>query len=274
MGGIVSTIFGGSKNKSSGSSSSQSTQSSSSTSSSESGNKAYDYLMGAMSPNVQMGNDAFSMIGNMMGVGGDPGAADAAYENYAKNSGFSRILDNAMTGIQNSAASRGMRLSGATLGAMQNKTGELVQNNLGNFMQQLSGLFSGGQQSAGLIGGAGGYSNSQSQSNSYGQSSSTGTQNSSGSSSPGIFGSLFPGGLSDRRLKEDLVPLGENPQGITVYRFKFTNLPGEHVGVMADEVAEVLPEAIGERYGYNTVNYEMLEPLAGHPFTEPVKELN
>lgn len=75
----------------------------------------------------------------------------------------------------------------------------------------------------------------------------------------GLFGSI----LSDIRLKDDIVRIGGNgPLG--VYRFRYIwEEPGtRHVGYMAQEVAQVAPEAVVERDGFLAVNYGML-PVIG-----------
>jgi hypothetical protein len=65
----------------------------------------------------------------------------------------------------------------------------------------------------------------------------------------GLFG-LGSAGImaSDRRLKKNIVPLGE-VDGLTLYRFEYIDAPREHVGFMADEVAERFPDAVHEMPG-------------------------
>ena len=41
---------------------------------------------------------------------------------------------------------------------------------------------------------------------------------------------------SDSRLKEDVKLVGQSPSGINVYSFKYKQLPGRYIGVMAQEV--------------------------------------
>jgi hypothetical protein len=75
----------------------------------------------------------------------------------------------------------------------------------------------------------------------------------------GLFklGSAAIGAYSDRRLKSHIVRIGTHPLGIGVYEY---DIDGRHeVGVMADEVLTVRPEAVtvGED-GYQRVYYGML----------------
>jgi len=52
------------------------------------------------------------------------------------------------------------------------------------------------------------------------------------------IGSFFSSGFSfsDERLKEDIRLVGKSPAGINVYSFKYKQLPGRYMGVMAQEV--------------------------------------
>jgi hypothetical protein len=75
-----------------------------------------------------------------------------------------------------------------------------------------------------------------------------------------LGGGMFPSGLSpysDRRLKRDIEIVGKYENGLTKYRWNY--IWGEEgEGVMADEVESLMPEAVGMRNGFKTVNYEML----------------
>jgi hypothetical protein len=71
--------------------------------------------------------------------------------------------------------------------------------------------------------------------------------------------------VSDSRAKENIVHIGTHPLGIGLYFFDYK--PefqaqwgyGRQFGVMADEVAAVLPEAVCEHAdGYKMVDYAML----------------
>ena len=67
---------------------------------------------------------------------------------------------------------------------------------------------------------------------------------------------------SDRRLKMDIRQIGQEADGLGVYEYRYvTDQPGDplRTGVMADEVAEHRPWALGpDRNGFATVNYEAL----------------
>jgi hypothetical protein len=63
--------------------------------------------------------------------------------------------------------------------------------------------------------------------------------------------------LSDRRLKSNIVRLGTHPLGIGIYAY---DIFGERqLGVMADEVEQVKPEAVlTHSSGFKMVNYGAL----------------
>ena len=66
-------------------------------------------------------------------------------------------------------------------------------------------------------------------------------------------------------VKENIVRVGEHPAGIGLYLFDYTAEVrdiaghGRKFGVMADEVAQVMPEAVSiAADGYRQVDYAML----------------
>jgi hypothetical protein len=71
------------------------------------------------------------------------------------------------------------------------------------------------------------------------------------------------GRRSDIRLKHDIVLLGRLDNGIGFYRFSYNGSDKAYVGVMAQEVEAVMPQAVArDREGYLTVFYDKL----GLPF--------
>ena len=77
--------------------------------------------------------------------------------------------------------------------------------------------------------------------------------------------SRIAGGGSDRTIKENVVRIGAHPLGIGLYLFDYkpeyrgTWGHGRQFGVMADEVATVMPEAVADHPdGYKIVDYDML----------------
>jgi len=78
----------------------------------------------------------------------------------------------------------------------------------------------------------------------------------------GLFSALgtaamFAPKFSDRRLKSNIVQVGTHPLGIGIYEYDIFG--NRERGVMADEVAKVMPDAIvPHESGYMMVNYGKL----------------
>jgi hypothetical protein len=65
--------------------------------------------------------------------------------------------------------------------------------------------------------------------------------------------------FSDRRLKTDIERIGEREDGIGVYLFRYLWSPVQHIGVMAQEVLKVKPEAVVHTpSGFMAVDYGAL----------------
>ena len=81
-----------------------------------------------------------------------------------------------------------------------------------------------------------------------------------------MMGNIIGGGLtglgmflgSDRRLKKDITRVGTTPAGIPTYRFRYNGGDQFHIGVMADEVIDIIPEAVGIRDQYLVVDYSRI----------------
>lgn len=89
-------------------------------------------------------------------------------------------------------------------------------------------------------------------------SSSSGTSTMSGAqqfgaiaSGLGSLGKLF----SDREMKENILRLGELPNGLPLYSFNFKGSHEPHFGLMAEDVEHVHPEAITRTLLYSMVDY-------------------
>lgn len=76
-----------------------------------------------------------------------------------------------------------------------------------------------------------------------------------------VGASLAPvvsGMMSDERLKENLKPVGKLDNGLTVYSFNFLGSPVTQIGLIAQEVEEVIPEAVSQdEDGYLRVDYKL-----------------
>jgi len=71
--------------------------------------------------------------------------------------------------------------------------------------------------------------------------------------------SLYTAFGSDRRLKENIKEVSVDPRTtLTLYEFNYINDTKRYIGVMADEVELLYPEAVMNVDGFNWVNYGML----------------
>jgi len=79
---------------------------------------------------------------------------------------------------------------------------------------------------------------------------------------PGNLGGVHSlGGLhhSDARLKRDIVALGRLSNGLNIYRFRYVGQNQFYVGVMAQEVEAIVPDAVAPGSdGYLQVDYDRL----------------
>ena len=120
----------------------------------------------------------------------------------------------------------------------------------GNFMGGLLGL-GGTLLSGGALGGLGALG-------AGGAAAGTGI---TGLSMPSAWGAIG----SDQNIKENISKIGAFDNGINIYKFDYkpeykdTWGHGSHIGVMAQEVEKVIPEAVAiHENGYKLVNYAML----------------
>ena len=172
-------------------------------------------------------------------------AAGGAYQNAFNNYTSQR------TGIYNTLAG----IAGLGQNA-QNTTANLAQgttNAIGNLGVGAATAAAGGTVGSAnaITGGLTGAANQ------YQLNQILGNQNSLTSLQNQISADTTTGNYSDRRLKTNIVKIGQYLNGLNKY--SWTYLWGENAtGAMADEVEKLIPEAIGIRLGYKTVNYALL----------------
>lgn len=61
--------------------------------------------------------------------------------------------------------------------------------------------------------------------------------------------------FSDRRLKTNIQRISTRPDGLGVYEFDYIWGGGKQIGLMAQEVLSIYPDAVGSVGGYYTVDY-------------------
>lgn len=217
---------------------------------STSSNTAAPWINQTYQPLAQTGISATNQLASLYGLGGDPAATQAAYEQFRNSAGYQQVLKDAMTGVNGSFASRGLFGSGAALKALQDRAVGIGQQYMGQYQSGLQNLASGGLSAGGLVAGAG------QQSTSTGQ-----TQGLLGTIGQGLGVAAQGAALfSDERLKQDVVKLGELDDGLGVYEYSYVFAPViRFVGVLAQEVASLRPWALGPRRGgFMTVHYGSL----------------
>lgn len=231
FGDISRTLFGGSKQKS------------------ESGNKFADDIKAAFMPGAESFGSSMGAASNIMGLGG-PEARSDALESWWGSSGGDFMLNQGLDNVDAFMRSKGLGQSGAAMKAMEDYRSGLASTKMSEAMNNLFNIGRLGLGAGGLVSGAGQYSEG------------------SGSSQKGM--GQFIGALlaSDPRLKTNIEKVGEEPDGLGIYDYDYLPIegqiadympPGRQRGVMADEVAELRPWALGPVVdGYRTVNYGAL----------------
>lgn len=228
--GLVSFLGGGSKSKS------QSTQ--------DSYNKAYEPVSTAFSPMLPYAQQGASSLAALLS--GD----FSGFNKYKEGTGFDFAMNRGLGAIDANAAGRRMVHSGSALKALEAFGTGLQSTYADKYLQNLTGLSNLGLNAGGALTGAGSVSKSQSTSESK-----------QGVGLLSVLSSLgtLAAGASDIRLKKDVTKLGVMDSGLGVYQFTYLNDDGPYIGVMAHEVAELYPEALGPVIaGYMTVQYDKL----------------
>ena len=75
-----------------------------------------------------------------------------------------------------------------------------------------------------------------------------------GGSAASAAGSMMM--LSDERLKEDIEQVGELYDGQPVYKYRYIDSPMFQIGLMAQDVEQTYPDAVGEIAGFKAVDYD------------------
>lgn len=208
-------------------------------SSSTTSNKAYDYLKGQFGPVTGYAGQGASAISKFLG--GD----SSGFNLFKRATGFDAASEVGSRGITGNAAAAGMLRSGGTSKALQAFGNQMQNQYAGNYLQQLLGLSGLGMNAGQLIGNAG---------------QTTTSKSSSKNGIGGFLGSVASGiAASDRRLKKNIHKIGVLPNGLNLYQYRYIDNSGPYVGVMADEVELIKPEALGPIVnGFKTVDYDAI----------------
>lgn len=96
----------------------------------------------------------------------------------------------------------------------------------------------------------------------YNSTQTTSAPNNSGYGIAGSLGgtalsTLLPLIISDRTVKTDIVQIGQMYDGTPIYRFRYLGQEKVHIGLMAQDLEEVCPEAVVTIEGVKMVNYDV-----------------
>lgn len=98
---------------------------------------------------------ATGMLEGLLGIGGDPAAAGAAFDQFKDSTGFSHLMKAGQQAITSNQAAKGLFASGATGKALTKFGTGLGDTYLKDYMSQLQGVGQLGLGAGGLITSAG-----------------------------------------------------------------------------------------------------------------------
>lgn len=239
----------------------------------------YNQSRSDLMPYMSGGSNAFASLANLMGMGGPEASANmlAGLKNYP---GYQFALSQGTQALDRSAASRGMMLSGGQLKDVTAYGQGMGSQLFGNYYNQLMGMSqlgesaaagagSLGQQAAGQAGQFG-MMGAQAQAGGYmGMANAFGGENGVFQNALNAYQLAYPQqdqggwGTSDRRLKTDIVRVGATDSGLPVYSFRYKGSKLPQMGVMAQDVEEVLPSAVrtDPNTGFKMVDYGKISKL-------------
>ena len=248
----MSKIFGGSKSKSR----QQSTQSSNSQSFAQSGNRAFDIL------NNSIGQSSLGAYNT--GLEAMNRELAGGYEGYKDNNSFDFMR---LMGLDRTAtpyASQGAFNSGAAMKALSKYDANYKDQFYNNYLDRLYQQSQMGLAGGNLLAGAGNTSTQASSSSSRGQSSGYSTSKSNNGIGNFVGAIAAGAAASDVRVKTDITRVDSTSEGLPIYTYRYIwedeTAPLTR-GVMAHEVAEMQPDALGPRTsrGFMTVDYSKLK---------------
>lgn len=160
-----------------------------STSSSRAFNQSFPSLSELLRPSIDSIKDSVGGITGLLGLrGGD--AQTEAFQNFINSSAFGFLQREGIRGVEAGNASKGLLNSGSTIRGGIDYNNNLSRQYLNDYFSQLISLGGIGNQSASVLSGAGGVSESNASSTSLSQQRSRGTSTgrSQGTSSGNSFG--------------------------------------------------------------------------------------
>jgi hypothetical protein len=239
----------------------------------------------ALSPWSGAGQSALGQIVKLLGLGELSNATSNDGKYYVDGSNAKELQKNAFADFQTdpgynwrkqeginaldrSAASRGMRLSGAQVKGVQNFGDGLASEEYNNYFNRLSGVSGAGQSatqsangtSAGLVAGAGNamLQGSAARGSGYAQGAAAMASGIGKATENAMSLAQMFGMFSDEREKTDIKKLGKDPEtGLTLYAYRYKGDPKSYpkvVGPMAQDIEKDDPDAVREVGGKKIVN--------------------
>jgi len=214
-------------------------------------------------------------LGNALGLNGPQGNADATAA-FWNNPAIKSQLDIGSENVLRHQAATGQLASGKTNVDLQNLGQQTAAQGWGNYVQSLQPFLGASNAAAGGIAGVDTGLGSSLNANrmmqgnaAYGAQTSIGNANANAdlaknAADQNIWGAIMNGAklatsvapmFSDERLKEDIEPVGELYDGSNVYRYRYKGDATPRIGLMAQEVEKVRPDAVTEIAGYKAVDY-------------------
>jgi hypothetical protein len=225
-------------------------------------------LQELLKPYVEVGPEALQGQRAIVGLGG-PAEEAAQIARIEQSPLFqAQVRQGEEALLQGASATGGLRGGNIQAALAQFRPG-MLQSQIDLQYERLGGLTTLGQKSAAAQAGAG-MGLAESLSGLYGDIGASragramaeqraqgqfqgGLINLAGQALPSI-GKMF----SDIRLKENIKKIGTRPDGLGVYEFDYIWGGDRNIGLMAQEVNEVYPHAVGVVDGYLTVNYSQV----------------
>lgn len=225
-------------------------------------------LQELLKPYVEVGPEALQGQRAIVGLGG-PAEEAAQIARIEQSPLFqAQVRQGEEALLQGASATGGLRGGNIQAALAQFRPG-MLQSQIDLQYERLGGLTTLGQKSAAAQAGAG-MGLAESLSGLYGDIGASragramaeqraqgqfqgGLINLAGQALPAI-GKMF----SDIRLKENIKKIGTRPDGLGVYEFDYIWGGDRNIGLMAQEVNEVYPHAVGVVDGYLTVNYSQV----------------
>ena len=243
--------------------------------------RQFDAVQALLKPYVEVGTPALAQQRALAGLG-TPEEKQAAIAAIEGGAGFqAQVRQGEEALLQRASATGGLR-GGNIQAALAQFRPQMLQQEIDQQYGRLAGLTSLGQQSAAGVGTAGmqtgarisglygdigaaqaGKSLAQGQAFSsvlnlpaqfLGMQYGANAGKAGTAMTPGL-GNIFSDIFSDIRLKKNIQRISTRPDGLGVYEFEYTWGGGRQIGLMAQEVLGIYPDAVGQSDGYLTVDY-------------------